>query len=163
MQQWSAPALVMAPDQLDDNQAQAEGGRYSQFYNMSVFPYGGQFLGLVTHFRYSGPPAEKGPGQSPDDGPIDVQLVHSRDGRAWQRCEDRRPIIPNGPYDYDRGLYPWCDQRPSGRGRRNVALLHRHHHHARRIPAEEANHHRWAAWRRDGFVSLHFHRRVASL
>ena len=103
MQQWTEPKLVMAPDEIDDRQTQAEGGRWSQFYNMSVFPCGGQWLGLVTHFRYSGPPPEKGPGQSGDDGPIDVQLVHSRDGRTWQRCSDRSPVIANGPYAYDAG------------------------------------------------------------
>jgi len=103
MQQWSEPKLVMAPDEIDDRQTQAEGGRWSQFYNMSAFPYGGQWLGMVTHFRFSGPPKRSGPAQSPDDGPIDVQLVHSRDGRTWQRCEDRSPVIPNGPHAYDVG------------------------------------------------------------
>jgi hypothetical protein len=103
VQHWSEPKLVMAPDQIDDGQVEAEGGRYAQFYNMSVFPYGGQFLGLVTHFRYSGPPKERGPMQSGDDGPVDVQLVHSRDGRRWHRCEDRSPVIPNGPHAYDAG------------------------------------------------------------
>ncbi len=103
MQNWSEPELVIAPDEIDDAQAREEGGRNTQFYNMSVFPYGGQFLGLVTHFRYSGAPERKGPLQSGDDGPIDVQLVHSRDGRKWERCEDRSPVIPLGPHDYDAG------------------------------------------------------------
>ena len=103
MQQWSEPVLALAPDEQDDQAVAAEGGRFSQFYNLSVFPYGGQFLGLVTHFRYSGPPQERGPLQSGDDGPIDVQLVHSRNGRQWHRCEDRSPVIPLGPNAYDAG------------------------------------------------------------
>jgi len=103
LQTWSPPELVMAPDEMDDLAVQREGGQYGQFYNMSAFPYGGQFLGFVTHFRYTGPPARKGPEQSNSDGPIDVQLVHSRDGRAWKRCEDRSPVIPNGPHGYDAG------------------------------------------------------------
>jgi hypothetical protein len=103
MQHWSEPKLVMAPDEIDDAQVEAEGGRYAQFYNMSVFPYGGQMLGLVTHFRYTGPPKERGPLQSGDDGPVDVQLVHSRDGRQWHRCDDRSPMIPTGPHAYDAG------------------------------------------------------------
>ena len=103
MQTWSEPKLVMAPDEIDDAQVRREGGRYSQFYNMSVFPYGDQFLGLVTHFRYTGPPHERGPLQSGDDGPVDVELVHSRDGRTWHRCEDRSPVIPTGPHAYDAG------------------------------------------------------------
>lgn len=103
LQIWSDPKLVMAPDEIDDAQVQGEGGQYSQFYNMSAFPYGSQFLGFVTHFRYTGPPARKGLEQSNSDGPIDVQLVHSRDGRNWERCEDRSPVIPNGPDGYDAG------------------------------------------------------------
>lgn len=103
LQEWSESKLVMAPDEIDDAQVRREGGRCAQFYNMSTFPYGGQFLGFVTHFRVMGPPVRKGPKQSNDDGPIDVQLVHSRDGRAWERCEDRSPVIPNGPHAYDAG------------------------------------------------------------
>jgi predicted GH43/DUF377 family glycosyl hydrolase len=103
LQNWSEPVLAMAPDEIDDIQVDREGGRWAQFYNMSAFPYGDQFLGLVTHFRYAGPPERRGPLQSGDDGPIDVQLVHSRDGRRWERCEDRSPVIPNGPHAYDAG------------------------------------------------------------
>lgn len=104
MQTWSEPELVMIPDKIDHAQTrELEGGTHSEFYNMSAFPYGGQWLGLVTHFRRTGRPPGKGPGQSPADGPIDVQLVHSRDGRTWQRGSDRSPVIPNGPHAYDAG------------------------------------------------------------
>ncbi|MFA6243571.1 MAG: hypothetical protein WC655_21700, partial [Candidatus Hydrogenedentales bacterium] len=103
LQTWSEPVLVMAPDETDDAQTKAEGGICSHFYNMTAFPYGGQFLGFLTHFRYMGEPKETGPEQSRQDGPIDAQLVHSRDGRAWERCEDRSPVIPNGPHAYDAG------------------------------------------------------------
>lgn len=103
LQTWSEPALVMAPDEIDDAQVVREGGEYAQFYNMSVFPYGGQYLGMVTLFHFSGASETKEKGQSRHDGRIDVQLVHSRDGRHWARCEDRSPIIPNGPHSYDTG------------------------------------------------------------
>ncbi len=103
MQNWSKAKRVMAPDEIDDAQVKAEGGRNAQFYNMSAFPYADQYLGFVTHFHYMGPPARKGPLQSGDDGPIDVELVHSRDGRRWERCEDRSPVIPLGPSAYDAG------------------------------------------------------------
>jgi hypothetical protein len=112
MQTWSAPQLVMAPDAVDDAQTRDEGGQFSHFYNMSAFRYGRQWLGLVTHFRHMGPPPEKGPSQSGQDGPIDVQLVHSRDGRNWQRCEDRSPVIPNGPYAYDAGCVLGVTNQP---------------------------------------------------
>ncbi len=100
---WSDPVLAMAPDEIDDAMVVKEGGQYSQFYNMSVFPYGSQFLGMITHFRFTGTSQKRETQQSRHDGPIDVQLVTSRNGRSWTRCEDRSPVIPNGPYPYDAG------------------------------------------------------------
>lgn len=105
IQIWSEPELVMITDDLDHQQARLlEGGTHSEFYNMSAYPYGNQWLGFVTHFRRTGQPeVKKGPMQSMADGPIDVQLVHSRDGRNWERCSDRSPVIPLGPHSYDTG------------------------------------------------------------
>lgn len=109
MQNWSEPELVMITDELDHQQARLlEGGTHSEFYNMSAFPHGNQWLGLVTHFRRTGEPKVikfegGGNAQSMADGPIDIQLVHSRDGRKWERCSDRSPVIPLGPHGYDSG------------------------------------------------------------
>lgn len=154
MQNWSEPELVMAPDELDDAQAREEGGRNTQFYNMSVFPYGGQFLGFVTHFRYSGPPKRKGPLQSGDDGPIDVQLVHSRDGREWDRCEDRSPVIPLGPHDYDAGCILGVSNGVVTVGDEMWAYYTAiTTTHGGFVPEKEITIAR-AAWRLDGFVSL---------
>lgn len=154
MQNWSEPELVMAPDEIDDVQAREEGGRNTQFYNMSVFPYGGQFLGLVTHFRYSGPPERKGPLQSGDDGPIDVQLVHSRDGRQWERCEDRSPVIPLGPHDYDAGCILGVSNGVVTVGDEMWAYYTAiTTTHGGFVPEKEITIAR-AGWRVDGFVSL---------
>lgn len=154
MQQWSEPILVMAPDEQDDSQVEAEGGRFSQFYNMSVFPYAGQFLGLVTHFRFTGPPAERGPLQSGDDGPVDVQLVHSRDGRTWSRCEDRSPVIPTGPHPYDAGCILGVTNGPvivdDEMWFYYTAITTTH---AGYVPKKRITIAR-AAWRRDGLVSM---------
>ena len=154
MQSFSEPKLVMAPDEKDDAQVESEGGRFSQFYNMSVFGYGGQFLGLVTHFRYTGPPKERGPLQSGDDGPIDVQLVHSRDGRAWHRCEDRSPVIPNGPHAYDAGCILGVINGPVVVGDQlwlyYTAITTTHGGY---VPKKEITI-ALAKWRLDGFVSL---------
>jgi len=121
---------------------------------MSVFPYGDQFLGLVTHFRYSGPPDESGPGQSPADGPIDVQLVHSRDGRTWHRLEDRSPLIPNGPYDYDAGCILGVSNTPVSVGNEEwMYYTGINTTHGAYLPDKEIVIAR-AVWRRDGFVSL---------
>lgn len=107
MQNWSPPEPVMVTDETDHLEARRlPGGTHSEFYNMSAFHYAGQWLGLVTHFRRTGEPkVKKGSGwaQSNADGPIDIQLVHSRDGRSWHRCSDRSPVIPLGPYPYDSG------------------------------------------------------------
>ena len=109
MQNWSEPELVMITDELDHQQARLlEGGTHSEFYNMSAFPHGNQWLGLVTHFRRTGEPKlikfeGGGNAQSMADGPIDIQLVHSRDGRNWERCSDRSAVIPLGPHSYDSG------------------------------------------------------------
>ena len=154
MQSWSKPALVMAPDEIDDAQVRAEGGRYAQFYNMSVFYCGGQFLGLVTHFRYSGAPPERGRLQSGADGPIDVQLVHSRDGRTWRRCDDRSPVIPNGPHPYDAGCILGVSNGPVVMGQEwwlyYTAITTTHGGYVPKKKITIA----LAKWRLDGLVSL---------
>lgn len=154
-QNWSEPELVMAPDEIDDRQTRAKGGINSQFYNMSAFRYGSQWLGLVTHFQYMGEPPEKGPKQSGHDGPIDVQLVHSRDGRQWSRCEDRSPVIPNGPHDYDAGCILGVTNTPIVT-EDEVWIYYSAitTTHGGYIPKKQISIAR-AAWRLDGWCSLH--------
>jgi hypothetical protein len=121
---------------------------------MSVFPCAGQFLGLVTHFRYTGPPGERGPLQSGDDGPVDVQLVHSRDGRTWQRCEDRSAVIPTGPHPYDSGCILGVTNGPVVVGDEMwfyyTAITTTHGGY---VPQKQISIGR-AAWRLEGLVSL---------
>ncbi len=152
---WSEPELVMAPDEMDDAHTKAEDGINSQFYNMSAFRYGSQWLGLVTHFRYMGPPPEEGPQQSGQDGPIDVQLVHSRDGRQWDRCEDRAPVIPNGPHAYDAGCILGITNTPIVT-KDEVWMYYSAitTTHGGYIPKKQISIAR-AAWRLDGWCSLH--------
>lgn len=154
MQSWSEPVLVMAPDETDDAQLAAEGGISSQFYNMSAFPIGGQFLGFVTHFRLLREIKDTAPAQSGHDGPIDVQLVRSRDGRAWERLEDRTPVIPNGPHAYDAGCILGITNLPVNVGDETwfyyTAITTTH---GGALPEKKITIAR-AAWRREGFVSL---------
>ncbi len=101
---WSEPKLVLQTDEVDHAAAKAlEGGTHSEFYNMSVFHYANQWMGLVTVFHRTGLPKNSGPGQNLADGPADIQLTTSRDGRHWERSWDRSPIIPIGPNKYDGG------------------------------------------------------------
>ncbi len=72
--------------------------------------------GCVTHFRRMETPEAPDDNDTvderkkPHNGIIDVQLVHSRDGRKWSRCSDRNPIIPLGPNRYDAGsIFGLCN------------------------------------------------------
>jgi len=154
LQTWSEPGLVMAPDEVDDQQTRLENGQFSEFYNMSAFPCGNQWLGFITHFRYSGASSEISPGQSPHDGPIDVQLVHSRDGRTWSRCEDRSPVIPNGPHSYDAGCILGVANQPVLVGQEHwlyyTAITTPH---GGALPEKQITIAR-AAWRQNGWCAL---------
>ncbi len=117
LEHWSEPEPVMVADEMDHRAARKlKGGIYSEFYNMSAFPYGGQWLGFVTHFRRVDPPSalfgndEVNGVKRSNTGIIDVQLVHSRDGRHWHRCSDRNPVIALGPHPYDAGsIFGLCN------------------------------------------------------
>lgn len=117
MENWSEPQPVMVADELDNKAAKKlKGGTYSEFYNLSAFPYAGQWLGFATPFRRVEPPSALFGNDEVDGrkrsatGVIDVQLVHSRDGRHWLRCSDRSPVIPLGPHPYDAGsIFGLCN------------------------------------------------------
>ncbi len=117
MEHWSEPQPVMVADEMDHREAKKlKGGAYSEFYNLSAFPYAGQWLGFVTHFRRVIPPSalfgndEVNGVKRSNTGIIDVQLVHSRDGRLWHRCSDRNPVIALGPHPYDAGsIFGLCN------------------------------------------------------
>jgi hypothetical protein len=73
----------------------------TQFYGMTPFTYGdnGLIFGFLHVFHVIDPQA------CFHDGPIEAQLVYSRDGLTWHRMEDRRPVIPLGPEgSYDGGM-----------------------------------------------------------
>ncbi len=157
MENWSEPEPVMVTDETDHQQARLlESGTHSEFYNMSAFPYGNQWLGLVTHFRRTGEPlVKKNPFQSMAEGPIDVQLVHSRDGRKWERCSDRSPVIPLGPYPYDRGsILGVCNSPVIVGDEMWMYYTAMTTTHGGYLPDKEMSIAR-AAWRLDGMVSLH--------
>lgn len=104
-QEWDEPQLVFAPDEKDDAWADGPDQR-TEVYNMSVYPHAAGFIGLPTMFRLTRrvPKGEITPGQSPDDGPLDVQLATSADGRSWERSEPRLNVIPRGrPGTFDGG------------------------------------------------------------
>ena len=92
LERWEE-TMVIYPDEQDPPS--------TQFYGMTPFTYGdsGIIFGFLHVFDYIGP------GPTNDDGPIDAQLVYSRDGRSWHRMEDRSPVIPLGPKGaFDGGM-----------------------------------------------------------
>ncbi len=117
MKHWSEPHPVHVADEIDNKATRKlKGGTYSEYYNLSAFGYAGQWLGFVTHFRRVEPPSalfgndEVNGHKRSATGIIDVQLVTSRDGRHWDRCSDRSPVIPLGPHPYDAGsIFGLCN------------------------------------------------------
>lgn len=117
MEHWSEPHPVVVADEVDNKESRKlKGGTYSEYYNLSAFPYGGQWIGFTTHFRRVGRPSDlfgndevNGVKRSAT-GILDVQLMHSRDGRHWHRSSDRSPVIPLGPHPYDAGsIFGLCN------------------------------------------------------
>ena len=78
---WRDDRLVLEPDVHDRSG--------TEFYGLSAFPYGSQTLGLLWVFHTN-------------LQTMDVQLVSSRDGLAWDRSVYRRPLIYLG---YQRNQY----------------------------------------------------------
>ena len=72
---WRDSQLVLQPDENDQPD--------TEFYGLSAFSYGGQYLGLLWVFHtYS--------------QLMDTQLVSSRDGLVWDRSGYRRIFLPLG-------------------------------------------------------------------
>ena len=69
------------------------GALRAEYYDLSAFRYHNVHLGLVGDVRAEKIPHEKN--QMPCDGPIDAQLVYSRDGLSWSHADrERTPVIP---------------------------------------------------------------------
>lgn len=155
-QEWSDPELVFAPDEKDDTWATGPDQR-TEVYNMSVYPHAAGFIGLPTMFRLTKriPKSEAKSGQSPDDGPIDVQLVSSADGRTWQRSEPRLNLIPRGaPGTFDGGSILGVSSTATHFGDETwVYYTAMTTTHGGPVPPKRMSIGR-AEWRRHGFVSL---------
>jgi hypothetical protein len=99
---WSEMRVVLTPDATDDAWVTQPEQR-TEFYAMNGFAYGQSYLGIVPVFRITGIHATNQPGQSRYDGPMEAQLITSRDGLAWSRMRERDPVIPGG-VDFDRSI-----------------------------------------------------------
>ncbi len=79
---WRESQRVLAPDPLDPPD--------TQFYGLSAYPSGGQYLGLLwVYHTYI--------------QTMDVQLVSSRDGLHWDRTADRKLLVHLEPTNNFQG------------------------------------------------------------
>jgi hypothetical protein len=99
---WSEMKIVLVPDAIDDAWVTRPEQR-TEFYAMNGFAYGGSYLGIVPLFRITQIHPTNGAEQSRYDGPMEGQLITSRDGLSWARMQERNPVIPSGR-DYDRSV-----------------------------------------------------------
>ena len=123
---WSQPQFILVPDARDDELAAQrvaaargiladdDGPQWynAQFYGMCGFPYEGMYLGLLWVFDISGGGGNKKFQAGGEDGPIQVELVSSRDLLHWQRVADRGLILPRGPDGTWDGGIIWTSNRP---------------------------------------------------
>lgn len=92
---WSEMKVVLVPDAIDDAWVTSPGQR-TEFYAMHGFAYGTSYLGVIPIFRIERIVEKTHPNQSRYDGPMEGQLVTSRDGLTWSRMGNRSPVIPCG-------------------------------------------------------------------
>jgi hypothetical protein len=155
-QAWTEPELVLAPDEQDDAWVSRPNER-TEVYNMSVFPHAGGFIGLPTIFRVMEvkPRDSVAPNQSSFDGPIDIQLATSVDGRTWQRSWPRINILPRGvPGSFDGGTILGVSSTPIHTAKETwVYYTGINTTHGGTMPPKRIAIGR-AIWRRHGFVSL---------
>jgi hypothetical protein len=158
-QNWTKPELVLAPDEIDDLWT-VEPDQRTEFYIMSVFPWGGIFLGLVAVLQVTqvNPDPRRDLQQSPVDGPCATELVYSNDGVRWHRLEERMPVIPTGgPGRFDEGMILAVANAPVVVGDEMwVYYAAFNTGHGATMPPKRATI-GLATWRMDGFVSLDGH------
>ncbi len=99
---WSEMKIVLVPDAVDDAWVKAPDQR-TEFYAMNGFAYGRSYLGIVPLFRIERIVEKTEPNRSRYDGPMEGQLITSRDGLNWSRMQNRSPVIPSGP-DFDQSI-----------------------------------------------------------
>ena len=119
---WTTAKTVLIPDARDDELAvkrtadlrdrvsffeEDQSLRNAQFYGMCAFPYQGMYCGLLWVLDASGwkPGVKKLSAVGLEDGPVQVELVSSRDLLHWNRVANRELLIPVGPKgSWDAGI-----------------------------------------------------------
>ena len=111
---WSETTPMLEPNSDDDALGKERYGAIrAEFHNMSGVPYDGIYVGMLGVLYVTEDIVNTAPGQAAVDGPIDVQLIYSRDGVNWRHFEDRTPILPRGKDgDYDSGMILFTAKEP---------------------------------------------------
>ena len=144
-----------ANDRDDEVGVERYGADRAEIHNMSGFLYHNIYIGLAGVLYVTGPGAAEH--EIPIDGPIDAQLVCSRDGFNWDYYtdSDRTPIIPRGESGtFDTGMIMGTAIEPIITEDEihwyYTGTVHTH-------GAQMKDRHKeigLAKWRLDGFVSL---------
>jgi hypothetical protein len=156
-QAWSEPRLVFHADEIDNRWAHSPDQR-TDVYDMTVLPHAAGFIGLPAMFRImtiAPKDAKRSPGQSGQDGPIDIQMVTSADGVTWNRTSPRLNMIPRGaPGTFDAGAILGVSSNSVDVGDETwIYYTGISTTHGAPIPPKRISIGR-AVWRRHGFASL---------
>ncbi|MCM8777578.1 MAG: hypothetical protein NC905_04885 [Candidatus Omnitrophica bacterium] len=84
---WTPMTTVLEPDEEDPE--------IREFYKMYILPYGHGYIGFLQIFDVD---------PSLSKGPLEVQLVFSRDLFNWYRVGNRKAFIPRGESGWDAGM-----------------------------------------------------------
>jgi len=129
---WSPAELVMKPDLAD--------GPNMQFYSMTGFVYGDQYLGALERMH-----------TVPDV--LDQELTVSRDGRHWQRVDRTQPFLVREKEWEGNWVHVASNPPVEYRGRLWWFYCGRHYRHGAARPHRESRI-GMATSRIDGFVSI---------
>ena len=155
---WKTSQPILEPTSWDDAVAYRKyGALRAEFHNLSAFRYNNIHLGLVGALYVT---AEQIPGeknQIPCDGPIDSQLVYSRDGISWLHGDrERTEAIPRGGADaFDRGMIIGTAKEPVIEGDEvHWYYTGCEHTHGELDMEKRVKRLGRATWQRDRFVAL---------
>lgn len=156
---WQDSRPILEPTSWDDAVAwRRYGALRAEYYDLSAFRYHNVHLGLVGALYVRAEKIPNEPNQMPCDGPIDAQLVYSRDGLNWTHADRARtPVIPRGTgAAFDRGMIIGTAKEPVVEG----DAIHWYytgceHGHGETNLEQRVKYLARATWRRDRFIALH--------
>ncbi len=152
---WAPLTPMFGAGEKDDEiGVERYGAQRAEIHNLSGFRYHDNYIGIAGVLYVTGPGAPEH--EIPVDGPIDAQLVCSRDGVTWDYPDGARiPIISRGEEgEFDMGMIMGTSTEPIV----TEDAIHWYYtgaKHTHGAPMKErCKSIGRATWRLDGFVSL---------